>query len=118
MNYLMTVRYFYAVHTDTDNLHIHFVFSSVKKDGRKWNFSGGKFREFKNKAESLADKLFSDSAKYKSVALSSSRSRKSGKNFWQIKPKYRTEDMERRSVITELKRKYIEKGCCSNVLIF
>ena len=31
MNYLMTVRYFYAVHTDTDNLHIHFVFSSVKR---------------------------------------------------------------------------------------
>lgn len=55
----------YAVHTDTDNLHVHFVFSSVKKDGRKWNFSGRKFREFKNKAECLADELFSDSGKYK-----------------------------------------------------
>ncbi len=38
----------YAVHTGMENIHIHFVFSPVKADGRKCDYSGRKFTEMKN----------------------------------------------------------------------
>ena len=39
---------FYAVHTSTDNLHIHFAFNAVSyRNGKKWHKSLKEFREFR-----------------------------------------------------------------------
>lgn len=39
---------FYAVHTSTDNLHIHFAFNAVSyRNGKKWHKSPKEFREFR-----------------------------------------------------------------------
>lgn len=46
----------YAVHTGTE--HIHFVFSSVKADGKKCDYSGRKFTEIKERIERIAYEFF------------------------------------------------------------
>lgn len=48
----------YAVHTGTENIHIHFVLSSVKADGRKVDYSGRKFKEMKERIERTAYEFF------------------------------------------------------------
>ncbi len=48
----------YAVHTGTENIHIHFVFSSVKANGRKCDYSGRKFTEMKEGIERIAYEFF------------------------------------------------------------
>lgn len=48
----------YAVHTGTEHIHIHFVFSSVKADGKKCDYSGRKFTEIKERIERTAYEFF------------------------------------------------------------
>lgn len=48
----------YAVHTGTENIHIHFVLSSVKADGKKCDYSGSKFTEMKEQIERIAYEFF------------------------------------------------------------
>lgn len=39
---------FYAVHTSTDNLHIHFAFNAISyRNGKKWHKSLKEFKEFR-----------------------------------------------------------------------
>jgi hypothetical protein len=47
----------YAVHEDTDNLHLHIAFSSVKVSGEKWHKSSSEFRSFKAAVEKYADEF-------------------------------------------------------------
>ena len=44
----------YAVHENTNHLHVHFAFSAVTLDGRKWNLRKQEFNYFKTNIENFA----------------------------------------------------------------
>lgn len=47
----------YAIHEDTQHIHVHFAFSAVTINGKKWNMRNKEFRIFMHQIQELADYL-------------------------------------------------------------
>lgn len=51
----------FAVHEDTDNLHVHFLLNSVSfRDGRKWHLTDWESNALENYTDQVARKYFTD----------------------------------------------------------